>query len=409
MRGHFLPSSSEANSRRHLICVVLAVLVQACSGPKVTLPDTYEALMERVRVDSADAEAHYNAALAHWSKERWDGVERELLHALEIDPLYADAYMALGFLPFARRDELLEEERRTGDPTVLQKAMLESDRRIRRALLIDPFTEQTIVKAAGLEPLMPTRLVVIGGDIAFVAVGGYYDAVRDFYDGQYDKAFERLTKIYEEAEDPRSVSDGVLTYRARSAVQLSRYDTAIHDMEVLFARALYREQQGQDEGSFLAANDIRYILGCLEFRSGRLTSAMEHLSAAAELDPSLYMAHVRMGDIYEHRRHWSEAISQRQAALSLAPENTALRRDLALTLYRAGEAEEAAGELRAVVEQNPLHSLAWYDLGVVLQDLGQTSEARRALEHFVQIVPTRYGEHRADAEARLGELAPRET
>jgi tetratricopeptide (TPR) repeat protein len=390
--------------RRILCGVGLALMVQGCAGSKVQLPDTYEALMQRVQVDSADAEAHYNAALAHWSKKRWDGVERELAQALAIDPLHTNANIALSVLPIARREELEKEERRTGDPTIVANAMLEADRLHRRAMLIDPFAEPTMLKAAGIEPLTPKRLVISGGAILFVAVGGYYDGVTDYYDGKYDKAFDRFTEIYEATEDSQDVSDGLLFYRAQSAVQLGKYDIAQHDLEMLYARALYNEKWNPNQEGFIASNDIRYALGCLEFRSGRLTQALDDLKAAAELDPSLFMAHVRLADILEHRRRWPDAIAQRRDALSLAPDNTTLRRDLALTLYRAGNAEEAAEELRTVVDQNPLHALAWYDLGVVQQDLGRPEEARQAFEHFIRIVPSRYGEHRADAEARLGEL-----
>ncbi|NIM50057.1 MAG: tetratricopeptide repeat protein [Gemmatimonadales bacterium] len=378
----------------------------ACTaGPRVTLPASYEVLLSRVQVDSTDPVAHYHAALAYWSRRRWHDVERELTRALAIEPQYGEAYMALAFLPHARLDELAKEERRTGDPNVIRNAMARGEQMYRRAVLIDPFVEHQIVSAVGLEPATPVTVETGGYTFFIMARGPFQVAVDHFYKGEYDQAFRDLTHLLAaHANEPHKIGDGVFWYRALAAVQLGNYGAALRDMQLLLERATRREEHAGESSSFLQATEYRYVLGCLEYRAGRLNFAMDLLQEAVRFDPSLYMAHVRLADIHEHHQRWLDALDARRAALSLAPDNTSLRRDLALTLYRAGQTEEAAAVLSAVTEQKPVHPLVWYYLGVALQDLEQSAEARRAFQRFLSIGPSRYAEHRADAEVRLSKL-----
>jgi tetratricopeptide (TPR) repeat protein len=382
----------------------LAWLTACATGPRIRLPDTYQALLSRAVVDSTDPIAHYRAALAHWSKQHWADVERELAHAIAIDPQYAEAYLALAFLPHARLKELTKEEERTGNPTIVSNAMTRGEQMYRRALLIDPFVDHQIVSAVGLEPVNPVAITIGRGVIIF-GVSPYGGALDHFYHGRYDQAFERLSEIQKSLEhQPHRIDDGVFWFRALAAAQIGKYTEGLRDLTILLERATRREESAASGSSFLQANEYRYVLGCLEFRAGRLSYAEALLQEAVRLDPSLYVAHVRLGDLDEHHRRWLDALVHRRAAMDLSPDNSSLERDLARTLLRSQRGDEAVEVLSRAASRSPVHPLVWYELGITLDGLGRADEARRAYDHFLAIVPPRFQEHRADAEARRARL-----
>jgi len=67
-----------------------------------------------VRRDSNDAQLHYRLGLAYWSRKRFDDAGRSLLAAIAIERRFAAAYLALGYLPYARRKQLMKEEAQAG-------------------------------------------------------------------------------------------------------------------------------------------------------------------------------------------------------------------------------------------------------------------------------------------------------
>src|SRR6185503_18910932 len=93
------------------------------------LPVKLEELERRAKADSNDPAAHFNVALAYWNAKRWDDVDRSLRTAITIDPRFAPAYMALHYLPYARRNRLWDEVAERRVPDDWQKTLEESESR----------------------------------------------------------------------------------------------------------------------------------------------------------------------------------------------------------------------------------------------------------------------------------------
>src|SRR5882724_2737648 len=67
------------------------------------LPASRTDLEQRAARDSNDPAAHYNLALALWNDDEYKRVYAELHLALQLDPRFALAHLALAYLPYAER------------------------------------------------------------------------------------------------------------------------------------------------------------------------------------------------------------------------------------------------------------------------------------------------------------------
>jgi hypothetical protein len=102
--------------RRFTLPLILVLTV----APPSQLPAQAIALVTRdlnkvqaaARTDSNDAELQYYLALAHWQKHHWRETDSLLRLVLRLEPRFAEAYLALYYLPFARRTSLFREEER---------------------------------------------------------------------------------------------------------------------------------------------------------------------------------------------------------------------------------------------------------------------------------------------------------
>jgi len=90
------------------------------------------------RTDSNDAELQYYLALAHWQKHHWKQTDSLLRLVLRLEPRFAEAYLALYYLPFARRPSLFREEERGVVPESWRPALEEAHRFYQRAFRTDP-------------------------------------------------------------------------------------------------------------------------------------------------------------------------------------------------------------------------------------------------------------------------------
>jgi tetratricopeptide (TPR) repeat protein len=93
-----------------------------------------------------------------------------------------------------------------------------------------------------------------------------------------------------------------------------------------------------------------------------------------------------------------KALDSYESILSLAPENTAARYNLAILLGKAGRNAEAIPHLERLMELDPGDQQALYQLGRLLAGEGRTGESVAALERYVQERP-----EDAAAQALLGD------
>jgi len=185
------------------------------------------------------------------------------------------------------------------------------------------------------------------------------------------------------------------------------YNRAIADFQVLLARSLKTESADSLLPFPLHTNDYRYVLGVLHQTWGKHAAAIALYKDAIAADLGLYMAHVRLAQIYRTYKMWDEASAEAQRAIETNPDDATAVRELGVILSEAGRSAEAEDALGRAAAANPRDPRAVYHLGIVRQQLAKPGEAREALSRFVAMAPsTRYEREIADAKQRLTALGP---
>lgn len=367
-------------------------------------PTTLAVLEARALRDSLDPESHFRLAQRYYALKRFDDEERELRTTIAVDPRYAPAYLWLGDLPFDRRSKLWKEHRKGKVPPELQAAVEQSYRLWRQAFIVDPMVDFRVVGAAP----PPEDMVVIpdygrGTTDYLLRLGlGAFGAAR--YELAYGALDLWAQRAY--AQQPvDSLPDFLFRYRGLAAGHQRAYNRAIADVQVLLARSLKAESADTLLPFPLQTNDYRYVLGVLHQTWGKHNAAIVLYQDAIAADLGLYMAHVRLAQIYRAGGMWAQAIVEAQRAIETNPDDPTAVRDLGVILSEAGKLGEAEDALKRAAAANPRDPRAVYHLGVVRQQLANPGEARETLSRFIAIAPaTRYERELADARQRLATL-----
>ena len=139
-------------------------------------------------------------------------------------------------------------------------------------------------------------------------------------------------------------------------------------------------------------------------RAGQYNEAIDLYRMALENDIGLYMAHVRLAQIYEDHNLLAQATAERRAAVNANPDDPSLLLDLGKSLARANQWTDAERTLQDAVAANPRDPRRHYFLGIVEQHQNKAPEARTAFTDFIALAPTRYAPQVADARQRLDAL-----
>jgi Tfp pilus assembly protein PilF len=153
--------------------------------------------------------------------------------------------------------------------------------------------------------------------------------------------------------------------------------------------------------AFADANEFRYALAVILDKAGQQAEAIKLLQESVTNDLGLYMAHVRLAEMYEEQHRIKSALQERRRALEASPEDPALLYDMGEALYRAGELSDAYGFLEKAVQANPRSARALYMFGSVAQKLEQNKEAKEAYTRFIAMAPSRFQEQIVEAGHRL--------
>jgi tetratricopeptide (TPR) repeat protein len=383
-----------------LLCAALA---GPLSAQRMKLPLSLKELEARVAKDSLDPAAHYNVALAYWNEKRYDDVERELKLAAAMDPKFAEAYLALAFLPYARRPKLWNEKYEDKVPQELKAAVEESDRMYRRAFLVSPLVDMRIIGAASPRSG--------GGSV----VGGFYDfyfqSFDDVMEGNYEQAYGRFARMHRER---RLAGPGQpklpLSFRwfaALAAAHTKRYDEAAESFQMLIVQSLADERKLEEEELVripLRTNEYRYFLATVRQAAGEKEKALELFQGVLEADIGLYMAHVQRANIYESDRRYAEALEERQRAINANPDDPSLLTDLGVTLGKSGKWQEAEETLKQAAEANPRDPRPYFWMGLCQVEQGKRAEAKASLTRFVATAPSRWEAQINLANQRLARL-----
>lgn len=385
------------------LVLVLGVSVVAvpAAAQRLKLSASLASLEEAARRDSNDAAAHYHLALGYWAKKRFDDAERSLRTAVTIERRFAPGYLALAYLPYARRTKLLQEEARGRVPAEWRERVTESGWLRRRAFLIDPLVDLRIIGA--VVPLGEAIQLGSRGQLLITL-----DPFSAFVRGDYEFAYSAFNSFVAEFASARrdSIPDGLLWYRGLSAGHVGTYDTAIVDFSVLVARGIALEHADSIVRIPLNTNDCRYVLALFHYRAKHPAEAIRLYQEALGNDLGLFMAHVQMGRIYEQEQLWVEAVDQFERAVAVSPDDPSLLLDLGVVLREAGRLRESDETLRRAMDANPRDSRVPYHLGITLQAEGQAPEAAAAFHRFLALAPARYDRQIADARLRVATLGP---
>lgn len=381
-----------------------ALALSSVAAQNIRLPASLGDLEKAAHKDSNDAAAHYNVALAYWNAKRWDDADSALHRALRIDPQLAQAYLALSRLVYARRPQIYEEIFDMKVPDEWQSRLSESYRNYQHAFLVDPLVDLRIEAAA-----RPGRSMWWSSSEYAEALYRYlYQGLDDVEAGKYEAAYNSLSRLYDETHPValrEALPNWVFYYKGLAAAHIGRYNEAIGD----FSRLLNRADDHTNPDSLtyyipIEANQYRYIIGVLQMRAGSYNDAITQLRGTLEKDFGMYMAHVRLAEIYEQHGMLPMAIQERRAAVTANADDPSLLFDLAKTLAKAGQWTEAEQVLQQGGAANPRDTRIPYLLGVIEQQLNKPADAKQAFTRFLSLAPSRYAPQVADARKRLDAL-----
>ena len=388
--------------------LVLALCCGAAPAPAQELPFLKRSIKELeawVREDTNDSQRQFALALAHWKHHDWRQTDSLLRLALRLDPRYADAYLALGRLPYTRRPSLVDEEIRHAVPKDWQPIVEEADRFYKRAFRTDPMVGLQVMSLVNDMDEPQVSDFTPSGWLAYQRCCAWYF---DLGLGRYRLASDRLTKLaqneFDEAKHPDDVPDFILWYRGLAAAHSLRYGPAIADFRVLLDRSIKKTQRDEIVHVPLDDNEYRFVLATLHHLVGESDSAIALYQESLEHDLGLVMAHTYLANIYEETGRAADALLERRRATEVSEDDPSAWFDLAVSLFNTGQTVAADEPLRRAISLNARFAPPYYLLGRVTEELGLPDEAREHYTRFLALAPLRLETLRADAQQRLEKL-----
>jgi tetratricopeptide (TPR) repeat protein len=150
-----------------------------------------------------------------------------------------------------------------------------------------------------------------------------------------------------------------------------------------FDEALFQYQRAvQIQPNYVEAhNDLALVL----LQVGRLNDAIGHLQTAAEIQPT-GAAYVKLGGALASAGRLEEAAVQLQKAVQIQPNYVEAHHDLGLVLLQLGQVSDAIGQFQIVVQTQPTGE-AYYNLGYAYRKNRMAAEAVASLQKALELQP----------------------
>lgn len=355
------------------------------------------------RSDTNDAELQYYLALAYWRRGRWAKADSQLRLTVRLEPRHAEGYLALYFLPFARRSQLFDELRRNRVPEAWRPVVAEAEGFYQRAFRTNPLVNLRVLGIAF--DIKEPRIEDYTSPEA-QAYEMYYAWFVDLGMGRYGSAYDRLRRLaqreFNESAHPERVPDYILWYRGLAAAHSGQVGYAIKDFRSLLNRALKPLERNELVQLPLRDNEYRFALATLYYAAGNKDTAVALYQEALEQDLGLVMAHTYLAGIHEDAGRMEAALLERRRAAEVSSDDPTALFEFGVSLFNVGQVAEAEEPLRRAVELNPRYSPPYYLLGRAAEELGRPADARELYTKFIALSPQRMRELRFDAEQRLG-------
>ena len=189
-----------------------------------------------------------------------------------------------------------------------------------------------------------------------------------------DRKYLNCASALEKADKAGLLDERSRFTLAMAYVNLSRFDLARPELEKL---ASISPNNGRNH----------YWLGRIDFIDQKYQAAIQELNTAAKLDPGFVRTYNVRGLSYE-------ALGQADRALADLRRSVALNRqqprpsewppfDLADQLFKLGQPQEAEALARESLEYEPSFAKAYFEIGLIEEQLGDTQAAVRALRHAI--------------------------
>ena len=172
--------------------------------------------------------------------------------------------------------------------------------------------------------------------------------------------------------------------QAATVLQTHSQAEAYRSAEALARQAIALD--GTDAEAHLA-------LAAAMLRHGDYEGALAEAEIALAMSPNLALAHGTLGEALIFSGRPKEGLAAVQTSIRLDPHDPKLAirlNNLALGLYFAGEYKAAVEAAKRAVRTNPDFPLAYRWLAAALGQLGQSAEAKEALERAIAIAPATF-------------------
>jgi serine/threonine-protein kinase len=284
--------------------------------------------------ENTEAYQLYLKGRYHWNKRTQEGITKGIdffENAIALDPNYALAYAGL-----ADCYNLLASYSTMSPRT----AFLRAKATVMRALKLDPNLAEANASLA---------------HIRFWYEWDWHGTERDF-----KKALE-LNPGYWTAH----------LWYALYLISMGRVDEAVAEV---------KRAQELDPLSLVINLNVSRVL----YFARRYDQAAEQCLKTIELYPNFFLGHRRLGQIYERKQMYAEALAEFDTALALAANNSETISMKGYTLAAAGQIEEAERVFEELKELSKQIYVSPYSLSRVLFGLGRYDEAFEYLEKTYQ-------------------------
>ncbi len=187
--------------------------------------------------------------------------------------------------------------------------------------------------------------------------------------GKYQALLETIRAI---GQDPDFLSQ-IATLRGQAQTELQQFAEA--EAEFLNAQNLNAGATGPLAGLMR--------LAMLQYR---FDEAQGYLDRLILIDPNSIVRWTLTGDLRNAEGKAAAALTAYENAVLLAPGRADLKLYRAALYFDLGRTEEARDDIEAVLAKIPRHPNAHYLKGLVLDRLGQSGEARQALEEAGEVL-----------------------
>lgn len=188
---------------------------------------------------------------------------------------------------------------------------------------------------------------------------------------EHEKAIENFQKCIELGEQIQAANNHI----AYELFLLNKYEQAIKQCD----KNMQRSEK----------NSISYwIKGACLVEKGSLDEAEKTIREALELYPDNHLHSSALGIILSKKGNHEEAIQYHKRAVSVDPESTAFRFNLAKTYFKINQMDEAEKNYKIVLRMDENYVEALNDYGALLSNRKEYGKALEYLNKALDIEPT---------------------